>query len=305
MPDRKTMEALANYLGTNYEENENLIKGNVNGYTYYITSQPTDNAITLHFAVSKNGEAPDENELESLTQQYNFIADIAINNYQMAFQIIPGASPETVETTVKHAIQMIVHYFKENQYQNTDQLSGEVGTTDIHPLGTEWVLTTNDSMPETSAFAGERIKKQPREKIGRGIIGAILGSLIGVILIIVISHFGYIASISGFVLGIGAVKGYQYFAKGFSVKGLFVVLFVMIAMTYLAHQLSYAIPLADYVEEPILDTFISIPELLTEDLLDKGIYFGDFFKLLIYTLLGGIGTLFSEFRRIKNQNIKQ
>ena len=52
-----------------------------------------------------------------------------------------------------------------------------------------------------------------RENVLAGIIGAFLFSLVGGILWFVLYQIGYVASISGLVGVVCAVKGYTFFAK--------------------------------------------------------------------------------------------
>ena len=51
----------------------------------------------------------------------------------------------------------------------------------------------------------EREKRQ--ENIVAGVVGAFLGTLLGVVCTVVIGQMGYVASISGLVMAVGALKG--------------------------------------------------------------------------------------------------
>ena len=50
-------------------------------------------------------------------------------------------------------------------------------------------------------------QKKKRENIAAGIVGAFLGTLLGVVCIVIIDQMGYVASVSGFVMAICALKG--------------------------------------------------------------------------------------------------
>ena len=63
----------------------------------------------------------------------------------------------------------------------------------------------------------EREKRQ--ENIVAGVVGAFLGTLLGVVCTVVIGQMGYVASISGLVMAVGALKGYELLGGRLSKKG--------------------------------------------------------------------------------------
>ncbi|WP_052430676.1 hypothetical protein [Robinsoniella peoriensis] len=62
--------------------------------------------------------------------------------------------------------------------------------------------------------------EEKKENIIAGIVGAFLGTLIGLLCIVVVDQLGYMASISGVVMGVCAIKGYQMLAGKMSLKGI-------------------------------------------------------------------------------------
>ncbi len=53
------------------------------------------------------------------------------------------------------------------------------------------------------------MKPERKENVLAGLVGAFLGSLIGVACIVGIGQMGYVASISGLVMAVCAIKGYS------------------------------------------------------------------------------------------------
>ena len=86
----------------------------------------------------------------------------------------------------------------------------------------------------------ETQRKERRENVAAGIVGAFLGALLGVVCTIFIGQMGYIASISGLVMAVGALKGYELLGGALSKKGAVISSVLILGMTYLAHQLSTA-----------------------------------------------------------------
>lgn len=70
-------------------------------------------------------------------------------------------------------------------------------------------------------------KSNATENVLFGVVGAFLFSLVGGVLYIVLSQIGFIAALSGLVGVVCAIKGYTFFAKGESKRG--IVISVVIA----------------------------------------------------------------------------
>ena len=81
----------------------------------------------------------------------------------------------------------------------------------------------------------ERTRK---ENIVAGVVGAFLGSLIGVVCTVVIGQLGYVAAISGLIMAVCALKGYELLGGTLSKKGVAVSAVLILAMTWFAHRLS-------------------------------------------------------------------
>lgn len=85
-------------------------------------------------------------------------------------------------------------------------------------LNNEEQTTNYEYAPNVNQITAAEVK----EKVAGGILGAFLGTLIGAICIVLVNQFGYIASISGVVMGVCALKGYQILGKKMSLKGIII-----------------------------------------------------------------------------------
>ena len=135
--------------------------------------------------------------------------------------------------------------------------------------------------------------EKPKENVLFGIVGAFLFSLVGGILYYVLYQIGFLAAISGLVCVICAIKGYSFFAKRESIRGIVIsiviaVLVLVIAWylclandVYLAHQEWFANGEIDFTL-----TFFESIRYAYLFLADAPAYFAD---LGISLLLGAIG----------------
>lgn len=141
-------------------------------------------------------------------------------------------------------------------------------------------------------------EREKRENIVAGVVGAFLGSLIGVACVVIIGQLGYVASISGLIMAVCALKGYELLGGTLSRKGAAISMVLILAMTYFAHQLSWAIALAEAMEGElgIWESFRAIPQLLKSGMLERAPYWGDLAMLYLFTLLGAVPTVINGLK---------
>lgn len=135
-----------------------------------------------------------------------------------------------------------------------------------------------------------------------GIIGALVGALIGGGSIILLSQLGYIASISGVILAVCTLKGYELLAKGMSVKGLVVCAILMLVTPFAADWIDWGILVMQSFPEyglTLADGIRIFPELLKEDPELVGEYLKNLGMIYLFVILGGFYTVKNAFRKQK------
>ncbi|MBR5272729.1 MAG: hypothetical protein IKU25_04965 [Clostridia bacterium] len=139
-----------------------------------------------------------------------------------------------------------------------------------------------------------------KEKVGAGILGAFLFSLVGVIIWIIIYQLGYLAAISGLIGVICAIKGYSVFAKKESIKGVVIAIIVMLIMMVVAWYAGLVISV--YRE---LDGMFTISEAFDltnycfKDAEFRSGAIGDLVKGILFCVIGGVGYAVTSIKRIK------
>jgi hypothetical protein len=127
-----------------------------------------------------------------------------------------------------------------------------------------------------------------------GLIGALVGAILGGASIILLSQIGYIASISGFILAICTLKGYELLGKRLSGKGIALCILLMIVTPFLADWIDWAIYLMrDYPEYEltIVDACIAMAGLMAEGYVDMAEYLKNLGMIYLFVVLGAFGTL--------------
>ena len=138
------------------------------------------------------------------------------------------------------------------------------------------------------------------ENVVAGTVGALIGSAIGAAAIILLSQLGYVAAISGLILAICTLKGYELLGGKLSTKGIIISLVLIVVVPYLADRLDWAIVLVNEIPGVSLgEAFQAIPELVEEELIASEDYIGTLVKLYLFVALGAFSTIFTAFKSKK------
>ena len=154
-----------------------------------------------------------------------------------------------------------------------------------------------------------------RENVVAGIVGAFLFSLAGAAIYFVLHLIGYIASISGLVGAVCAVKGYTVFSKKESKKGIVIATVVSLLVIVIAWYFCLAYDVYDAYkigfetgETDFYFTFIEslrvAPLFLEEPEISKA-YFGDLALGLFFCLIGCGSYVVNKLKNTNKKNVTQ
>ena len=140
------------------------------------------------------------------------------------------------------------------------------------------------------------------ENMALGMVGAVIGALIGGASIIGLSQLGYIASLSGVLLAVCTLKGYELLAKGISPAGVLACSILMLVTPFAADWIDWTIVLyeawAGY-GATFTECMMSLPALFAEDPELLGEYVKNLLMLYLFVILGGFYTVKNTFKRTK------
>ena len=142
--------------------------------------------------------------------------------------------------------------------------------------------------------------KEKRENLVTGIVGALIGAVLGAGCIILLSQLGYIASISGLVLAVCTLKGYELLGGKLSGKGILICVLLMLITPYVADRIDWAILImqewADY-GVTFAEAFAVVPELLADGSIEMFAYIKNLLMIYGFVLLGAFSTLKNTLKR--------
>ena len=132
-----------------------------------------------------------------------------------------------------------------------------------------------------------------------GTVGALLGSLLGVVCIIILSQLGYVAAISGVIMAVCTLKGYELLGGKLSNKGIAIACVLMLVMTFVGDRLDWAIVVSRSLGTDFFTSFRAISYLMAEGAIDSGSYVGNLVLLYLFVLLGAVPTVIGTLRSRK------
>lgn len=153
------------------------------------------------------------------------------------------------------------------------------------------------NIPDNADFCancGQPTAPVKKENVVAGIVGAFIGALLGGGCIILLSQLGYVASVSGLVLAVCTLKGYELLGGKLSGKGIAISVVLMLLTPYLADRIDWAIVImqewADY-GVTFAEAFAAVPELLKEEAIEISAYVKNLLMIYGFALLGAFTTI--------------
>ena len=128
-----------------------------------------------------------------------------------------------------------------------------------------------------------------------GTIGALIGALLGGASIILLSQLGYVAAISGVILAVCTLKGYELLGGQLSKRGILISCVLMVIMPYLADRIDWAIWILQ--EFPDYDLTFADAFAIVHEVADPTSYLSGIGMVYLFVVLGAFGTLKRLFQK--------
>ena len=265
--------------------------------TYYFMPVISIAAASPSHTLSKE-EAKDykrEHKNVSLLKEDNRLITLSLKNCRKADRLI---------STVNEELQSLTFWLRQNGYENCCQMCGKPGDTAAFYVSGFYTNICPDcaqTVSQNAVIARQQEHVKTESLIG-GIVGALLGTLIGVLSIILLSQLGYVAALSGVLMAVCTLKGYELLGKKLSTKGIVICCILMILMTYVGDRLDWAIVIARELAVDFGTAYQSVPYLLQIGVLDSAAYWGNLLLVYLFVLLGAVPTIMNIMKNKKNQD---
>lgn len=160
------------------------------------------------------------------------------------------------------------------------------------------LLGENKGGVNDSDFSQRGTIRISSENVTLGLVGAFLGSLIGVAVIVVMNQLGYMTSFSGVILGGCTLVGYEKLGKEISKKGIILSIIVTIVMVYVAERINYAIIFMEY-DIGILEAFKETTLMMKEYSELAKEFYANLFMLYFFTIMGLIPVVSKKIKLLE------
>lgn len=137
------------------------------------------------------------------------------------------------------------------------------------------------------------------ENVLTGVVGALIGAVLGGASIVLLSQLGFVASVSGLILAVCTLKGYELLGGQLTKKGIIISCVLMAITPYIADRIDWAIIIAQtFAGEGVTlgMAFAAVHEVIAEnDML--GDYFMSLGMIYLFVVIGAFGTLKGLFKK--------
>lgn len=287
---KRMLEKLAQAAHMQIDTQTGLLFGQKDGFhiTIYVLDRSFQTLVNL--SVCQDGRSPDPALFQQFVQEHKELSNCSVSGYGVSFLIAPGATANSSTQKIVNTLPIITQFLAVQGFENCCE---SCGTRDFPAesyvlSGTPvWMCATCFQSHARSANA-QPVKS---ENIIGGLAGALLGSLLGVIVMIIFGQLGYVSAISGLILAVCSIKGYELLGGVVSKKGIILSMLIVLVMTYLGNYLDWAVSAMPTLEIDFFTALHVIAPLIKEGFIDPAYFYGSLAMQYLFVLLGAVPTI--------------
>lgn len=250
----------------------------------------------LVYSLTRGGQEPDEAEMKAFAKDNKLVMNCVVRRNRVEFILKATFGSAKKIDWLEQAAQEIGAFLRSKGYQSCCQSCGQV--VDAEPCmmaGAPSLLCDSCYQQLGASQEQQEVSGKPENAVA-GTVGALLGSVLGVGCIVLLGQLGYVAALSGIVMAVCALKGYELLGGNLSTKGIVIGCVLMLVMTYVGYRLDWAITVARYFEAGLLEAYQAIPYLIDEEVIEGGVYMGTLLELYLFMLIGAVPTIIGSVK---------
>lgn len=297
--------AIAAATGFRYDAECNALYGQRDGFdiVLYAADSRYPYLFTLHTAAKNtNGTMLTRERSKELAKSVGLITLCKQDGSSISVTL-KQAKPDKLQQQLGEVLSAVTAFLRRNGFIPCCNLCGqETEVAAFRSGGTIMHLCPECEVKMQGQLSIDAQKQeQKKENIVGGIVGAFLGSLLGVLCIIVLSRLGYVAALSGAIMAVGVLKGYEMLGGKLTKKGIVISCVIMLVMTYIGDKLDWAIVLltegggAD-AGFNLFECYRLIPLMISEGVIEMTSFVADLVLIYLFLLLGAVPAILSKVR---------
>ena len=299
-------QQLAQQLGLRMDPEGGALYGVYGGYdvTVFAANSSYPYLLTVSASVQSAGGSLGKDTRRQFRRETPGVAALNQNGYVVTMNLKNTARQDRLAELLRGAMDAFVRFLRANGFQNCCQTCGRTGETDACCLAGSYLHLCPDCFAalQQNKTLDQAQTRSRRENLISGIVGALIGSLLGVACIVILSQLGYVAALSGVVMAVATLKGYELLGGKLTRKGVVISLLIMVLMTYVGDRLDWAIVIDQELGIGLLPSFRAVSYLLEEELIEAGSYWANLVLIYLFVLLGAIPTVYHTVKSRKLAN---
>lgn len=259
------MKKIAQKIGTNTIYcGSNIFAGTTDDYHFLIKYDSQSSVYTLSFSIEI------DSNITKLTNSIKKEIKDAIVSYNNKNLNIVGSvtNKKYLPEIINPLLEIIGNYLKDNKAKEVCRHCKEVKKTYLVDNDSEISFYCNDCyklIKKATNYKKEKYNKS-KENILLGTLGALIGTIPGIILWILFGFIGIESGIAGIAITMGSAVFYKKFAHNIKLPGIIISTVIGLFMVLVAHEINCAIYIydlykADYAIK-LFDAYQAIPYYL-------------------------------------------
>ncbi len=306
---------LAASAGMRYDQVNNVIYGQKDGFdmVVYAEDSQAPYALTIHTAAkTPTGAAFTKDEFKELSKTVDALGVGKQEGNHITVSVVGSINQkklrDSLGSKLPEAMNGLVSFLRNRGCQPCCSICGQPEDVSAYvSAGSYFHLCSGCEANMRGNLAVEEQKKaQKKENVAGGIVGALLGSLVGVLCIVLFSQLGYVAALSGAIMAVGVLKGYELLGGRLTKKGIVISIVIMLIMTYVGDRIDTAILLwrdgggadAGY---NLFECYRLVPFAIEQGAMEMSVYIGNLALLYVFLLLGAVPTVISKVKEKREE----
>lgn len=297
-------QKLATELGLNYDRESGIVAGFYNGYHIAFIMQ--NNLRQIVVSVSNGtGQMPEKEILKQVHKENKkVLSNPSVQGYRATYAIPNAMTDNGKLERSAAAAAVLTEFLKANCLRDCSELSGRPDESSCYYVSGGLRFLTRDEY-DTERNRAQSSFNEQNSKRGNpiaGIVGALIGSFAGLVVMVLIGQLGYVSPWTGLVMGVCVAKGYELLSGKFDTVGLVCSILIMVGMTYLGNQLDWAITIARAYEANVFDAFPVVNEVVKANEL-LPVYYRNLALYYFAMLCGALPTIYGLMKNRQLLNV--
>jgi len=297
-------QKLATELGLNYDRESGIVAGFYNGYHIAFIMQ--NNLRQIVVSVSNGtGQMPEKEILKQAHKENKkVLSNPSVQGYRATYAIPNAMTDNGKLERSAAAAAVLTEFLRANSLRDCSELSGRPDESSCYYVSGGLRFLTRDEY-DTERNRAQSSFNEQNSKRGNpiaGIVGALIGSFAGLVVMVLIGQLGYVSPWTGLVMGVCVAKGYELLSGKFDTVGLVCSILIMVGMTYLGNQLDWAITIARAYEANVFDAFPVVNEVVKANEL-LPVYYRNLALYYFAMLCGALPTIYGLMKNRQLLNV--